>query len=89
VEEKRTKEVARLMEVKARIGRAVTLSGTGVNGVEGMIIDSDVVDGGEEWVATEELPAKKLPERKTKQQRAKAARLRAEVRLPPACHFCH
>jgi len=80
MEEKRAKEEDRLKEVKARIGRAIVVSGTGEGGVDGMIVDEGVGhDMQEEVIGEEVLPAKKMPERKTKQQRAKAARLRAEV----------
>ncbi|KAF7973063.1 hypothetical protein HWV62_16242 [Athelia sp. TMB] len=82
LEERRAKEAERLVEVKQRIGKAVTTAGVTQEGVpEGMVVDERGDDEDAEGEEEGEGPlAKKPPTRKTKQQKSKAARQRAEKR---------
>lgn len=81
LEERRAKEAERLVEVKQRIGKAITTAGVTQEGVpEGMVVDERGDDEDAEGEEEGEGPlAKKPPARKTKQQKSKAARQRAEV----------
>lgn len=82
MEERRAKEVERLVEIKDKIARAITGTDVTQEGVPaGMVVDErgEEDEEGAEGEDGDKPLAKKAPERKTKQQKQKAARQRAEV----------